>query len=167
MTTELPQYVLERTFDATPAMVWDTWTRPEHLSRWYGPGVDTVIHALDVRPGGQWLTEMKGEGWSSFQRADYTEVEPGRRLVCLMSNTDANWAPTANPKMPDWPRVLRTEVTLTPEGDKTRLTLTWTPHDATDAEIAFFAGALEGMGRGWGPGMDILEEILAELQAAA
>ncbi len=44
------------------------------------------------------------------------------------------------------------------------LSLVWTPHEASAAECACFAGAIEGMGRGWGSGMDILAEILAEIQ---
>jgi hypothetical protein len=42
--------------------------------------------------------------------------------------------------------------------------LVWQPHQATEAEIAFFAGAIAGMGKGWAAGMDALEKILAELQ---
>ena len=67
--------------------------------------------------------------------------------------------------MPDWPRVLETVVTFTAEGARTRMRLTWTPHDATEAEIACFAGAIENLGKGWGAGMALLEALLAELQA--
>jgi len=165
--TELPTYELKRTFNAPAALVWETWTKPEHLSHWNGPGVDTVIHGLDVRPGGAWLVEMRSPQWSSFQRADYTEVEAPHRLVFLMSMTDAEWNIAPNPQMPDWPRVLRSEVQLAEEGGKTRMTFTWTPENATEAEIACFAGAMDGLGKGWGAGMDMLEALLADLQAAA
>ena len=159
-------YVLERTFDAPPALVWEAWTNEKYQSRWYGPGVDTIVHKNDPRPGGEWLVEMKGDGWSGYQRADYVEVTPVSRLVFLQSMTDADWNVTANPKMPDWPRVMHTGVTFSAAGDgKTDLRLVWTPHEATEAEKTFFAASLEGLGRGWGMGMDILDELLAELQA--
>ena len=58
-----------------------------------------------------------------------------------------------------------TTVTFEEDGSHTRLRLTWVPHEATAAEIACFTGAMEGMGRGWGAGMQLLEELLAELQA--
>ncbi|WP_245484999.1 hypothetical protein [Ciceribacter ferrooxidans] len=32
------------------------------LARWYGPEVETVIHKIDVTPGGLWLNEMKMGG---------------------------------------------------------------------------------------------------------
>ena len=163
--TETPTYVLERQFAAPRDLVWRTLTEAELLARWYGPNVETVIHKLDVRAGGVWLNEMKMGERSNRERMEYTEVSPPERLVWLHSMADENWDIAANPMMADWPRVLLTTITLTEEAGKTTLRLTWTPHEASDAEKACFAGAMEGLDRGWGAGMDLLEQILAELQA--
>ena len=162
--SDLPTYVLERVFEAPRELVWKTWTDPELLARWYGPNVETIIHELYVLPGGLWLNEMKWGEHSMYQRAAFTEVVEPERLVCLMSSTDANWEIAANPKMPDWPRVLLTTVVLDETDGKTTMRLTWEPHEATDAEITCFAGAVEGMGKGWGAGMELLAELLVELQ---
>ncbi len=162
--SELPVYTLERRFKAPRALVWRTWTEAELLNRWYGPGVETVIHQLDVTPGGVWLNEMKWGGNSNYQRVEYVEVSAPERLVWLHSNADQDWNIAANPMMPDWPRVLMTVVTFEEEGDETVMRLTWEPHEATEAEIACFAGAVAGLDKGWGAGMEILAEILAELQ---
>jgi len=160
-----PTYVLERTFDAPRELVWRGWTDPALLARWYGPNVETIIHRLDLRPGGLWLLEMRRGGHSSFQRVEYTEVVPPERLVWLHSNVDADWHIASNPKMPDWPRVLLTTVTFDEDGARTRMRLTWTPHEASDAELACFAAAIDGMGKGWNAGMELLAKILAELQS--
>jgi uncharacterized protein YndB with AHSA1/START domain len=162
--TETPIYVLEREFDAPAALVWRAWTEPELLARWYGPGVETIIHQLDVAPGGLWLGEMRWNGNANYQRVEYTEVVAPERLVWLHSMADADWNVIANPMMPDWPRALLTTVTFDEVGGKTKLRLTWEPHEATEAEIACFAAALAGMHKGWAAGMEILAEILAELQ---
>lgn len=162
--TDLPTYVLEREFDAPIALVWRAWTDPALVPRWYGPNVETIIHRLDLKPGGQWLTEMKMGQRSIFQRADYLEVAEPERLVWLNASTDASWNVVASPMMADWPRVLLTTVTLAAEGNRTRLRLTWVPHAATAAEIACFAGAIAGADRGWSAGMKLLAELLAELQ---
>ncbi|MDA4848653.1 SRPBCC family protein [Hoeflea poritis] len=162
--SELPTYVLEREFDAPRQTVWRTWTEPELLSRWYGPNVETIVHQLDVRPGGLWLNEMQWGGNSNYERVEYTEVIPPERLVWLHSVADAEWNVIANPMMPDWPRVLLTIVTFEDVGGRTKMRLTWTPHEASDAEIACFAAAMEGIGKGWGAGMDLLAGILEELQ---
>jgi uncharacterized protein YndB with AHSA1/START domain len=158
-------FVMEREFDAPRELVWRTWTEPELLGHWYGPGVETVVHQLDVRVGGAWLNEMKMGERSGYQRCDYTEVVRPERLVMLMSTTDVDWNLAPNPMMPDWPRVLLTTVTFEDAGSKTKLRLEWSPHEATDAEIACFAGAVENLGKGWGAGMAMLEEMLADLQA--
>ena len=164
--SDLPTYVLERVFDAPRELVWKTWTDAEFLSRWYGPGVETVIHKLDVKPGGLWLLEMKMGANSGFQRVEYVEVSQPERLVWLHSNADADWNISSNPMMTDWPRILLTTVTFEEEGGKTKLRLTWVPHEASEAELTCFAAAIGGMDKGWGSGMDLLAEILAELQAA-
>ena len=85
------------------------------------------------------------------QRMEFTEVNPTDRLVMLMSNADENWEITTNPMMPDWPRTLLTTVTLEDRDGGTRLTLSWDPHEATDAEVAAFAARCirlqQGLGR--------------------
>jgi uncharacterized protein YndB with AHSA1/START domain len=163
---DLPNYVLEREFDAPRELVWRTWTEPALLARWYGPNVETVIHRLDVRPGGLWLNEMKWGDKSHYQRAEYTDVVKPEKLVCLMSTTDADWNVIPSPMMANWPRILLTTVTFEEANDRTKMCLTWAPYEATDAEIACFTAAVEGMGKGWGAGMDLLEQLLAELQAS-
>ena len=163
--SELPTYVLDRTFDAPRGMVWRTWTEPELLARWYGPNVETIVHRLDVKPGGLWLNEMKMGPKSMYQRAEYVEVVPPARLVLLQSSSDADWNIIASAWMKDWPRVMLTTVTFEADGDRTNMRLTWAPHEATAAEIACFAAAIGGADKGWQAGMAKLAEIIAELRA--
>ena len=163
--SDVPTYVLERVFDAPRELVWKTWTDPELLPRWYGPGVETIVHRLEVKPGGLWLDEMRMGSGSHYERIEYTEVTPPERLVWLHSICDADWNVAANPMMPDWPRVLLTTVTFQDDGGRTRLRLTWAPHEASDAAVTSFAAAMGGLDRGWGAGMDLIAELLAEMQA--
>lgn len=162
---DLPNYVLDRVFDAPRELVWKTWTDPKLLPRWYGPNVETIVHRLELKPGGLWLVEMKWGGKSMYQRVEYTEVTPPERLVWLHSSSDAAWNIIPSPMMADWPRVLLTTVTFEVTGAQTKLRLTWTPHQASKAEIACFSAAIGGMGKGWDAGMKLLAELLAELQA--
>lgn len=163
--SDLPEYILDRLFDAPRAMVWRAWTDPELLARWYGPGVETIIHKFDLTPGGVWLNEMKWGGTSDLSKAVFQEVVPEEKLVWHHSSTDADWNIITNPMMADWPRVLLTTVTFEDVGAKTNVRLTMIPLDATKAEIACFAGAMAGMDGGWGKGYAIMDELLAELQA--
>ena len=123
-------------------------------------GLDT----LEPKHGGLWLVEMRWGGNSNYQRVEYTEVNPPERLVWLHSVSDADWNVIPNPMMADWPRVLLTTVTFDEEGGGTRMRLTWVPQEASEAGGTCFAGAMEGMDKGWGAGMELLRELLAELQ---
>ncbi len=163
--SDLPEYVIDRVFDAPRAMVWRAWTDPELLARWYGPGVETIIHKFDLKPGGTWLNEMKWGDKGDLSKAVFLEVVPEEKLVWHHSSTDSDWNITSNPMMPDWPRVLLTTVTFEDAGDKTKLRLSWVPFEASEAEIACFAGAVAGMSKGWESGFAIMDEIFAEMQA--
>ena len=163
--TDLPEYIIDRVFDAPRDVVWRTWTDPKLLARWYGPGVETIIHEYDLRPGGVWRNEMKWGDKSDLSKMAFQEVVPMEKMVWHHSSVDANWNVASNQMMPDWPRVLLTTVTFTDDGDKTKVRLTQVPMDATEAEITCFANMMAGMDNGWGSGFKIVEEILVELQA--
>ena len=48
-----PEFRITRRFAAPRDRVWDAWTRPEQLARWFGPkGVTTTVLSFDLRPGG-------------------------------------------------------------------------------------------------------------------
>ncbi|GAB5470889.1 MAG: hypothetical protein Kilf2KO_39190 [Rhodospirillales bacterium] len=163
--SDLPTYVMERSFAAPRELVWKTWTDPKLLPRWYGPRVETLVHRLDVEPGGLWLGEMRWGDQSHYQRVEYLEVTPPERLIWLHSACDADWNVIPSPMMADWPRVLLTTVTFAEENGGTKLRLTWVPQDATAAEIAAFAAAMDRLDKGWGAGMELLADLLTQLQA--
>ena len=163
--SDLPVYTLDRLFEAPRALVWRAWTEPELLARWYGPGVETIIHKFDLKPGGLWLNEMKWGENSDLSKIEFREVVPPEKLVWHHSSCDSDWNIITNPMMADWPRVLLTTVTFEETGAKTKVRLTMVPLDATEAEIACFSAAMAGMDKGWGSGFKVLDEILGERRA--
>lgn len=163
--SKLPEFIQDRVFDAPRELVWRAWTDPELLQRWYGPGVETIIHKFELEPDGVWLNEMKMGGGSFFQKVLFKEVTKPKKLVWHHCSSDADWNVATNPTMPDWPRILLTTVTFEERGDQTNVRLSQIPVDATDAEIACFAKMKDGMSGGWGKGYEIIDEILKELQS--
>ena len=161
---KLPTYTLERVFDAPRHLVWKAWTAADIVSHWYGPGVETIIHELDVKPGGQWLLEMRMGENSHHQRVDYVAVDPGTSFSSIQFVTDDKWNPIANPMMPNWPQQIRLDLNLEDQGDQTRMLMTWTPHEATEEEIECFANAVGNMDGGWQAGMNLLAEQLETLK---
>ena len=162
---ELPEYLIDREFDAPRDLVWRAWTDPDLLHRWYGPGVKTTIHEFDLKPGGVWRNEMQWGDKNDYSKMSFTEVIEPEKMVWHHSSTDADWNVVSNPMMPNWPRVLLTTVIFEDLGDKTKVRLTQVPLDGTAEEIACFAEAMSNMDHGWGSGYKLIDEILAELQA--
>lgn len=163
--SELPEYQLDRIFDVPREMVWRAWTDPELLSRWYGPGAETIIHKFDLKPRGLWLNEMRWGDNSHFQKVIFQEVMPPSKLVWHHHfSTDADWNDIANPMMANWPRLLLTTVIFEDMEDKTKVRLTQVPIGATDVEITYFAQTMANMDKGWGSGYAIMDELFVELQ---
>ena len=76
---------LERTYDAPAAAVFDAWTNPEVLKRWWkaDPAYDPAQIELDLRVGGGYRLSMhdprSGETHCVF--GEYRVVQPPERLV--------------------------------------------------------------------------------------
>jgi len=79
------EMVVTRTFDAPARIVFEAWTRPELLQRWWVPGslgLKLLSCEADVRVGGRYRLEFAREGappMAFFGR--YLEVTPPSRLV--------------------------------------------------------------------------------------
>jgi uncharacterized protein YndB with AHSA1/START domain len=83
-TTEHPlKITLSRVFEAPRALVFDAWTKPEHLVRWAAPHGFTIAEANgELRVGGAWRSVMvKPDGEPCPVRGEYREVVPNERLV--------------------------------------------------------------------------------------
>lgn len=57
------EVVVTRTFDAPRSLVFDAYTQPELLKRWYGaPGRSLVVCEIDLRAGGAYRFLWRGPG---------------------------------------------------------------------------------------------------------
>jgi uncharacterized protein YndB with AHSA1/START domain len=86
LTVELPsdtEIVMRRTFAAPRQLVFDAFTKPEHLAHWWGLRSSTLLEcSLDARPGGTWrmvVREANGEEMRFF--GEIREVTPPERFV--------------------------------------------------------------------------------------
>ncbi len=75
--------VLERIIDVPRNLVWDAWTKPEHLKKWFTPAPwSTVDCELDLRPGGMFRFVMRSPEGQDFPNLGcFLEVVPKERLV--------------------------------------------------------------------------------------
>ena len=70
--------VFERTFDAPREQVWQAFTDPEIVPRWWGPhGTTTTVAEMDVRPGGKWRYVSRASDRDDVEfYGEYLEVTP-------------------------------------------------------------------------------------------
>lgn len=62
MSNAAAELVITRTFDAPRALVWQAWTDPEHVKRWWGPqGFHNETCIADLRVGGGFRLAMRAE----------------------------------------------------------------------------------------------------------
>ena len=108
--------VLERVVDVPPALVWQAWTQPKHLKKWFAPAPWTVTECeIDLRPGGICRTVMRSPEGQDFPNVGcYLEIVEGKKIVF----TDAlgpGFRPSENP-------FFTAVVTIEPHGKGTKYT---------------------------------------------
>ena len=77
------ELLLTRTLNAPIKLVWEVWTKPEHLANWWGPnGFTNTISDMVVTPGGAFNLTMHGpDGKDYDNQSTYKEVVPLEKLV--------------------------------------------------------------------------------------
>ncbi|RAK58495.1 hypothetical protein DJ021_01115 [Phenylobacterium hankyongense] len=144
------EMTLTRTFNAPVALVFDCFTDPDHLARWWGPlGCENVINTLEARPGGEISLHMAGPGYSHTMGGEFVEIDRPRRLVFLSKAFEA----------PDggWGIINRNTLTFEERNGATRLIL----HTRVErAEGELVLGALGGMKAGWGQSLERLGDLV-------
>ncbi len=74
---------ISRILNAPRELVWDVWTDPKHIDKWWGPiGFTTETHEMKVQEGSKWLCTMHGPNGMDFpNEITYTEVSKPERLI--------------------------------------------------------------------------------------
>jgi uncharacterized protein YndB with AHSA1/START domain len=77
------EIVLTREFDAPIQLVFDVFTKPEHVRRTIAPFGETVtVCSIDLRVGGEYhFVFVTGDGVECSFRGTFLEVEPPTRTV--------------------------------------------------------------------------------------
>jgi len=132
------EIVISRVLDAPRELVWEAWTQPEHVARWWGPrGFTTTIEEMNVRPGGIWKQVMHGPDGTNYpNQSVFTEVEEPKRIVYVHGGGKEG-APGVN--------FVATWTFDALEDGKTRLTIRMVFTNAADRDtVVKEYGAIEG-----------------------
>jgi uncharacterized protein YndB with AHSA1/START domain len=121
------EIVMTRVVDAPRRLVFDAYTKPEHLPHWMlGPeGWTMPVCEIDLRPGAAWhFVWRRSDGTEMEMRGVYQEIAPPERLVSTES-----WGG-------DWPETINTLI-LSEEDDRTTISVTvlYPSKEARDAAL--------------------------------
>lgn len=73
---------VKRTVNAPIDRVWQAWTDPAELKRWYGPAhMTTPVADVDLKVGGAYTVTMKGEDGEHTVKGTFTDVQPPHKLA--------------------------------------------------------------------------------------
>ena len=77
------ELIITRLLNAPRELVWDVFTKPEHIKNWWGPnGFTNTIDKMDVKPGGEWEFVMHGPDGTDYKnKSIYKEIIRPERIV--------------------------------------------------------------------------------------
>jgi len=145
------EFTITRLLDAPRERVWKAWTEAEHLKHWWGPKGFTVHTCrVDLRPGGIFHYGMRGpDGNDMWGRFTYREIVAPEKLVFINAFSDPQGGVKPAPFSEDWPTEMLSTVTFEAQGAKTRVTVRWLPHNATEVQRKTFEDGMDSMNQGW------------------
>ena len=144
------ELVVSRTVNGPARIVFEAWTRPELLKRWWVPksfGLTLLSCETDVRVGGRYSLVFKHEDSTMEFFGTYLEVTPHSRLVWTNDEGDQGAITT---------------VTFEEDGGKTRLVV----HDLYPSKQALDDAMASGSTGGMPDQLEQLDELLGTLGAS-
>jgi uncharacterized protein YndB with AHSA1/START domain len=144
------EVVMTRVFDAPRRLVFDAFSKPELLKKWFGPrGYSLVVCEVDLKVGGGFRFVLRGpDGKDMGMRGVYREIVPPERSVHTES-------------FDDFPGESQVTAVFIEHGGKTTLTVTvlYPSQEVRDAVLQ------SGMEHGAAESYDKLAELLPSLGA--
>jgi uncharacterized protein YndB with AHSA1/START domain len=144
--------VISRTFNGPAQIVFDAWTQPELVKRWWAPkshGVSVAVCDADIRVGGNYRYVLRRDTGEEFAfSGTYNEVTPYSRLV---------YTNVFEP-MRSAGEVIVT-VTFEERDGKTHLIA----HELYPSKVVLERTLASGMEQGMRETMDQLDELVASL----
>ncbi len=146
------EVVITRVYDAPARLLFEAFSTPEHVARWFAPrGYPLTLCEIDFREGGRLRMAMTGANGKQTPAfgGEYLEIVANRKIVYTNSF-----------EMPGAPKMIIT-VTFDEQGGKTTLTL-HTLFESIAMRKEYVAG---GMMQGYESALDQLTEVVADIAA--
>jgi uncharacterized glyoxalase superfamily protein PhnB/uncharacterized protein YndB with AHSA1/START domain len=156
------ELVITRVFNAPKQLVFDAFTKEEHLQHWWGPaGMKLEVLALDVRPKGKFHYKMiSPNGHAMYGVFNYKEIQEPEKIVFTNSFADEKGNIIKAPFDGNFPLEIMNTWTFVENNSKTTLTLKGYPFLASDEETKSFFELQGSMNEGFGKTFDQLDAYL-------
>ncbi|WP_437225108.1 SRPBCC domain-containing protein [Planctomicrobium sp. SH661] len=158
-------FVINRSFAASPELLFEMWTDPQHLCRWLPPpGFTMEVLSGEIRTGCECLFRMSdGADMTLHGRFQYQELNAPARLVYIQQFCDSAGNISRHPGLPVFPPSLEVTVLFAAEDEQnTRVTVTTVPlGTVTDEEVKAFLDTLGSMTQGWSASFDQLDDVIS------
>lgn len=145
----------ERIVDVPRELIWQAWTQPEHIKKWFTPAPwQTVDCAIDLRPGGLFSTVMRSPEGQDFPNLGcYLEIIPNEKLVWTNALAPGFRPVAASPaKSEEIDFQFTAMICLATQANATRYTATVIHADEASCQ----RHAAMGFTDGWGKALDQL-----------
>lgn len=128
---------VSREFDAPRELVFEAFSQPEHIGKWWGPnGFSTTTKSMNFEVGGEWIFTMHGPDGTDYpNRVVYTEIKKPELLKYdhFADNADEGNEPH-----------FKQTITFKENGGKTTVELNMLFPSADQKKEASKFGAVEG-----------------------
>ena len=166
------EVIIIRTISAPRELVFDAFTQPEHMSKWFGPRIFTASLENDLRPGGKYRLTMYGpeNGPAEMKgpfpiKGEYVEILRPERLVYTedLSDHPQSWKDMVKSSLEngDKENFLSGVVTVTFDDVEGKTKLTITTRFESDAVRDAYVKM--GMGGGWSESLEKLESLVLHI----
>lgn len=139
---------IERTLNAPIKLVWDAWTKSEHIAKWWAPkGMELKVVVHEFKEGGSWkYTMTMPDGNEFITEGIYSEIVEMEKII-----SSADFKPMTEG--------VEIQALFKEDGDKTRFTFN-VVHPTEE-----YCKQQEEMGfmNGWGSVFNGLEDFLTTI----
>lgn len=141
--------IMKRTLNAPINLVWEAWSKAEHIVNWWGPkGMEVKVVEHEFEVGGKWkYTMLMPDGNEFISDGEYSEIIDLQKIV-----TSANFRPMTEGVI--------LESLFEEDGDKTNFIF----KVIHPTEEYCLTQEKMGIYNGWGSAFDRLESFLAKLE---
>lgn len=153
---------IKRVINAPRELVFEAFTKAEHLMHWWGPaGCTLTVLSLDVKAGGKFHYKMSmPNGQDMYGVFHYREIQSPEKIIFTNSFADEKGNIIATTMLENFPKEILNTWTFTEENGVTTLNLVGVPLSEKAEEIATFNGMNENMNIGFNKTFDQLDAYM-------